>query len=101
MLNKENKNLFTLFGGKSHLTYLNSGLGRKEQLFAFYLASKNNTNGDLLSMFKESNLFEETKDNEEELRKIFLKIYDSISVPKELIPDIYSIYKEEFELFEF
>ncbi len=101
MLNKEHKNLFTLFGGKSNLTYLNSGLGRKEQLFAFYLASKNSTNGELLSVFKESDLFQETKDNEEELRKIFLKIYDSISVPKELIPDIYSIYKEEFALFEF
>lgn len=101
MLNKENKHLFTLFGGKSNLPYLNSGLGHTEQLFAFYLASKNSTNGDLLSVFKESSLYQEAKENEEEMRKVFLKIYDSISVPKELIPDIYSIYKEEFNLFEF
>lgn len=101
MLESENKNLFTIFGGKSNLTYLNSGLGRKEQLFSFYLASKNNTNGGLLSNFKTSNLYEEAKQNEEELRKIFLTIYQSISVPKELKSDILSIYKEEFDLFEF
>ena len=101
MLDKDNKHLFTLFGGKSNLPYLNSGLGRKEQLFAFYLASKNTSNGSLISLFKESDLNEEAKENEEEMREIFLKIYDSISVPKELKKDIYSIYKEEFDLIEF
>lgn len=101
MLEKDNKSLFTIFGGKSNLTYLNSGLGRKEQLFALYLASKNTTNGQLLEQFKESQLYSEAKEQEEDLRKIFMKIYDSISVPNELKYDIYSIYKEEFDLLDF
>ena len=101
MLERKNKNLFTIFGKKSNLPYLNSGLGHKEQIFAFYLASKNSSSGDLVSEFRESKLFDEAKEQEEDLRKIFLKIYDSISVPQELKQNVYSIYKEEFDLVDF
>ena len=101
MLERQNQNLFTIFGQKSDLPYLNSGLGHKEQLFAFYLATKNDSSGGLVSIFKESPLYKEARETEEDLRKIFLKIYDSISVPNELKSDIYSIYREEMNFFEF
>lgn len=100
MLERKNKNLFTIFGKKSNLPYLNSGLGHKEQIFAFYLASKNGSTGDLVSDFKESQFFKEAKETDEDLRKVFLKVYDAISVPNELKSDIYSIYNEEMDLFE-
>ncbi|MFX1250560.1 MAG: hypothetical protein ACFFCZ_03010 [Promethearchaeota archaeon] len=100
MLELKNKHLFTLFGGKSALTYANTGLGRDEQLFNFYLASKKGITDPLIENFKQSQLFEEAKEREEELYKTFCSIYESISVPKELKSAVLSIYKEEIALFE-
>ncbi|MFW9928380.1 MAG: hypothetical protein ACFFD1_03230 [Candidatus Thorarchaeota archaeon] len=101
MLMNNKKHFFTLFGGKSNLTYLNTGLGRDEQLFAFLIASKRNVEGDLLSIFKSSEFFQEAKDRFEELYKIFCKIYDPITIPNSLKEKVISIYKEEMELIDF
>ncbi|NHJ01504.1 MAG: hypothetical protein EAX86_05145 [Candidatus Heimdallarchaeota archaeon] len=100
MLSKQNKNLFTLFGGSSSLTYANTGLGRDEQLFNFYLAAKRGNNSPLVMEFKESKLYQEAKDRENELFNTFIKIYDSISVPKEYKNELMSIFREEINLFE-
>jgi hypothetical protein len=101
MLKKEFKEFFTLFGGKSSLTYANTGIARDEQLFAFYCATKKGVHGELIDEFKDGELFQEAREREEELFKIFCSIYQSISVPKELKEDINSIYKEELTSFEF
>jgi len=100
MLKKDFKEFYTLFGGKSSLTYANTGIARDEQLFAFYCAVKKGVKGGLIDEFKESHLFQEAKDREDELFKIFCSLYDSISVPKELKEKIISIYKEELLSFE-
>ncbi|MFX1513956.1 MAG: hypothetical protein ACFFCQ_15345, partial [Promethearchaeota archaeon] len=100
MFKKEKRNLFTIFGHKSHLTYLNTGLSRDEQLFAFYLAAKNNFKGDLVQSFCQSPLYSEAKEREEELIKTFCTIYNPISLPNELKSDVTSIYREELNSFE-
>lgn len=101
MLESGNKHLFTLFGGKSALTYANTGLGRDEQLFAFYLATKKGNRSALVENFRTSKFYEEAKERESELIKIFCTIYDSISLPKELKEQVISIYREEINSFEF
>jgi hypothetical protein len=100
MLKKDFKEFYTLFGGKSSLTYANTGIARDEQLFAFYCATKKGVKGDLIEEFKESLFFQEAKEREDELFKTFCSLYESISVPKELKDEIISIYKEELSSFE-
>jgi len=100
MLQKGYKNYFTLFGGKSKLTYANTDIARDEQLFAFYSATKKGAKGDLIDEFKTSSLFEEAKFREDELFNKFCSIYEPITLPKELRKEILSIYKEELSLFE-
>ncbi|MFW9951498.1 MAG: hypothetical protein ACFFKA_15385, partial [Candidatus Thorarchaeota archaeon] len=100
MMKKDFKEFYTLFGGKSSLTYANTGIARDEQLFAFYCAARKGVKGDLIEFFRASELYQEAKDREDELVKIFCSLYESISVPKELKDIVTSIYKEELSSFE-
>jgi hypothetical protein len=101
MLEPEYKQFFTLFGGKSiTMTYAHTKVGRDEQLFAFYLAAKKGVKGGLVEQFKASPLLQEAKDREEELRKTFVSLHSSISVPEELRDSVNSIYKEELDSFQ-
>ncbi len=100
MLQKQFKSFFTLFGGKSALTYANTGIARDEQLFAFYAAAKRGIKGDLIDEFKQNTFYEEAKNREDELFTTFCTLYDPISLPLDLKHDAISIYKEELSLFE-
>ncbi|TFH06090.1 MAG: hypothetical protein E4H14_11500 [Candidatus Thorarchaeota archaeon] len=100
MLEIDKKHYFTLFGGKSALTYANTATARDEQLFAFYCAVKKDAKGALVSEFKDSDLYKEAEAREDELFKRFISFYDPISVPVELKTQVMSIYKEEVASFE-
>ena len=100
MLSDDCKQYFTIFGGKSHLTYLNTGLGRDEQLFAFYLSKKKRASGKLIEIFSASELFLEAKNRFEELRDKFIRIYDPITIPEKLKSNLLSIFKEELSFIE-
>lgn len=100
MLEKKYKHFFTLFGGKSALTYANTNIARDEQLFAFYLAIKQGNKSQLVEEFKNSELYEEAKTREDELYNTFLRLYKPISLPQELKEDVFSIYEEELEKFQ-
>ncbi|MFW9882511.1 MAG: hypothetical protein ACFFG0_56335 [Candidatus Thorarchaeota archaeon] len=100
MFQKEYKNYYTIFGGKSDLTYANTDVAKDEQLFAFYSAINKGAKGDLVDEFKRRGLFEEAKSREDELFNKFCSIYEPISLPKELKNDVLSIYKEELSSFE-
>ena len=82
------------------MTYAHTKVGRDEQLFAFYLATKRGAKGELIEEFKASPLIQEAKDREEELWKTFCTLHTSISVPKELRASVNSIYKEELASFQ-
>lgn len=100
MLKMNKKHHFTLFGGKSALTYANTATARDEQLFAFYCAVKKDAKGALIDEFRESDLYQEAESREDELFKRFISLYEPISVPSELKTQVMSIYKEEIESFE-
>jgi len=100
MLDREHRDRFTLFGGKSTLTYLHSETAMDEQLFAFYSAVRKNAKGGLVEDFKNSEMYQTAKDREDELIKKFTTIYEPISIPEELKEDTLSIFKEEVESFE-
>lgn len=100
MLEREKKPIFTLFGGKSSITYVNTPTARDEQLFAFYCAVKKGAKGTLVDDFRASDLYKEAQDREEELFKRFISVYDPISVPSELKDQVMSIYREEIHSFE-
>jgi len=94
MLVKDNKGFFSLFGGKSVSTYALTGLGRDEQLFAFYLAHKRGDRSDLVREFGKSFLHE-AEEREDELYKTFFGIHESITMPPEIRDKAISIYREE------
>ena len=53
MLSLKKKNLYVIFNGENDLSsYGGSGLGKDEQLLAFYLAYKNGVKGELIDLFK-------------------------------------------------
>lgn len=99
MLEKKHKHHFTLFGGRSELTYANTPTARDEQLFGFYAAVKKGADGSLVGEFKESDLFQEAKEREDELFKKFIHVYDPISIPSELRNQVLAIYEEEVASF--
>lgn len=67
---------------------------RDEQLFAFYLAYKNNSKGYLIDRFKD-NFLKEAKVREDELYNKFFKVHDAVSIRGKVKQEINSIYKEE------
>jgi hypothetical protein len=101
MLEKKHKHHFTLFGGRSELTYANTPTARDEQLFGFYCAARKGAKGSLVEDFRESGLYEEARAREDELFKKFIHVYDPISIPSELREQVLSIYREEVASFEF
>ena len=101
MLDKSHKHLFTIFGGKSKLTYANSGLGREEQLLAFFLSAQRGFAGGLVEDFRTSPLFTEAQERQEDLISKFTGIYEPISLPNALKDSVISIYKEELALIDF
>jgi hypothetical protein len=100
MMMKRNAHFFTLFGGKSDLTYANTDLAHDEQLFALYSAVKKGATGELIEEFKKSQFYEEAKSREDELFTRFVSLYDPISIPSELKKAVLSIYREELAAFE-
>lgn len=99
MFNFDKKHLFTIFGNKSNYNYLNSPTARDEQLFAFYLAAKSGIKGELIDLFRESDLYQDAKERNKELMEKFLRIYPSISIPSKFKDQLLNIFEEELEIF--
>ena len=100
MLEEKHRHHFTLFGGRSELTYANTPTARDEQLFAFYAAAKRGAKGTLVDDFRNSELYQEAKEREDELIEKFIKVYEPISIPSELRDSVMAIFKEEVDSFE-
>ncbi len=99
MLSKNHKPYYSLFGvNVDDNAYDVSGVGRDEQLLAFYLAYKNKVKGELIDEFKKRFL-SEAKEREDELIKMFFSIHRSLTLPKKLKRDVLPIFKEELSDF--
>lgn len=96
LLGHKKRELYSLFvsvspdGG----VYDKSGLGRDEQLLAFYLAYQQGVRGELMKEFASKFLLE-ARAREKELREKFFSVYDSESQPYELRSQLQKIFKQE------
>lgn len=98
LLGRKKRHLYAVFknGNTKSSVYDQSGLGRDEQLLAFYLAVKNGVKGELIKEFvKES--FLEAQSRERELKENFFGIHTTDTLPYELKKQLLRIYKEELE----
>ncbi len=75
-----------------------AGLGRDEQLLAFFLAYKNSAKGYLIDIFKKKHLKEAQK-RKKELIKEFYGIHESLTIPKHIRKKLDKIYGEELQSF--
>lgn len=98
MLSERKRHLYSLFanGEMKDSTYDQSGLGRDEQLLAFYLAYKKGIKGALINEFKKKYLSEARK-REKELRGKYFGIHSIVTLPSELKTPLLKIYREELE----
>lgn len=98
MLSERKRHLYSLFqnGKVKDSTYDQSGLGRDEQLLAFYLAYKKGAKGKLIWEFKKKFL-REARMKEKELREKFFGIHTATTIPTEFKNHLLRIYKEELE----
>ena len=97
LLVKENEKLYSLFQGKEVDIYEKSQEARDQQLLAFYMAYKNNVQGELIDKFKKQFL-DEAKEREDELYKKFFRIYPC-NLPPQIKNKVLSIYKESLSEF--
>lgn len=96
MLGRKKRYLYTIFKDNTTKSagYDQSGLGRDEQLLAFYMAYKRGIKGELIKEFAKESLLE-AKSREKELRENFFGIHSIETLPYELKKPLLKIYKEE------
>ena len=95
MLSFKKEKYYVLFNGESdNSAYGGSGLGRDEQLLAFYLAYKNGVKDELINKFKSLHL-EEAEKKKEKLIKEYFGILSSYSLPSTLRKKTLRIFEKE------
>ena len=95
MLSFKKEKYYVLFNGENNISvYGGSGLGRDEQLLAFYLAYKNGVKGELIYKFK-SLFLEEAEKKKEKLIKEYFSIHSSYSLPSSLRKKTLRIFEKE------
>ncbi len=96
LLGQKKRVLYPLFSleGEDSGVYDKSGLGRDEQLLAFYLAWNRGVKGELMKEFSKKYLLE-AKSRERELREKFFGIHESKSQPYNLKNALHKIFKQE------
>lgn len=93
--------LYSVFknGSVKSSVYDQSGLGRDEQLLAFYLAYKKGVKSGLMKEFARDYLLE-ARSREKELRQKFFGIHSTDTLPYELKTPLLKIYKEELSAWQ-
>jgi hypothetical protein len=99
MLAAQGSRHFSLFGGETALPYLRTDLARDEQLFAFHCARLLGSTDDLVAEFARSERAGEAVRREDELKRRFLALYPSVSVPEALKSGLLPIFEEEISAF--
>jgi len=95
MLSLKKESLYTIFNGDTNVSaYGGSGLGKEEQLLAFYLSYKNGVRGELIDKFKTIYLDEVEKKKEKLIKKYF-GIHSSYCLPSRLRGRMLRIFKKE------
>lgn len=94
MLSADKEKYYVIFDQASDSAYGGSGLGKDEQLLAFYLAYKNGARGELINKFKSLYLpaLEQKKDK---LIKEYFGIHSSYCLPSRLRGRVSKIFEKE------
>ncbi|MBI4099436.1 hypothetical protein HY440_00355 [Candidatus Microgenomates bacterium] len=96
MLGQKKRELFGLFEGegKDSGVYDKSGLGRDEQLLAFYMTFRRGIKGELMKEFAKKYLLEASS-RERELREKFFGVHSATSLPYDLSTPLLKIFRQE------
>nr|MDH7475983.1 hypothetical protein [Microgenomates group bacterium] len=95
MLSLKKMNYYVIFnGGVNQSAYGGSGLGKEEQLLAFYLAYKNGVRGPLINKFKKTYLPLMEKKKKKLIKK-YLGIHSSLSLPSFLRRRVLRMFEKE------
>lgn len=97
MLSLKKRPLYSVFQngtGIKDSAYTESGLGRDEQLLAFYMAYKKGLKGPLMNEFKKLYL-KDVKKNENKLREKYFGVHTTNTLTYELKKPVMKIYEEE------
>lgn len=97
MLSAKKESLYVIFNSDGEKSaYGGSGLGKDEQLLAFYLAHKNGVKGELMEKFRQVYLPEVEK-RKEKLISEYFSIHSSYSLPSSLRRKTLRIFEKEKE----
>jgi len=96
LLTERKRSLYSIFknGASKSSVYDQSGLGRDEQLLAFWLAARRNSKAKLVKDFIKEYLTE-AKSKEKYLREKFFGVHSGETITYELKPKLLKIFKEE------
>lgn len=94
MLSLAKERYYVIFNGGMGSSYGGSGLGKDEQLLAFYLAWRNGVKGELMEKFKRVYL-PEVERRKNELIKEYFGIHSSLSLPSSLRRKVLKIFENE------
>jgi len=95
MLSLEKKDLYVIFNHNSDKSaYGGSGLGRDEQLIAFYMAYRNGAKGELIDLFKTTYLAD-IEIRKDKLIEDYFGIHSSYSLPSDLRKKTLRIFESE------
>lgn len=97
MLSLKKETLYVIFNHcQENSAYGGSGLGRDEQLLAFYLAYKNGVRGELMEKFS-SLYLAQTEKRKQQLIDEYFGIHSSLSLPSNLRKRVLRIFAKEKE----
>lgn len=96
MLGKSKKRHYSLFGAESGRPYDMAGLGRDEQLLAFYLACLRNKKGYLIRLFVRRFLGEARKRFRSLMRRYY-GLHSHVTIPNRIVTKLMRIYDEELK----
>lgn len=99
MLSAKKEKLYVIFNGEKEegiSAYGGSGLGKDEQLLAFYLAYKRGVKGELIEKFK-SKFLTDVEKRKKELFEKYFGIHSSYCLPSSLRKKILRIFDKERE----
>lgn len=95
MLSLDKEKFYTIFNSAStESTYGGSGLGKDEQLLAFYLAYKNGVKGELIKKFVDLYL-KDVEKRKDKLIEEYFGIHTSLSLPPTLRARVIKIFEKE------
>lgn len=92
MFTEEYSELYSAFEGKQTYGFDKSGLGKKEQELALFMASEKEPDNIFLKKFKKSSIYNHSKEKLKKDKNFYLKPQNYLALPDELKMRVYKIF---------